>query len=390
MRLEQTIHVTFRYTAHFTRGLFQRDNRTLADILSGRHPKAVVFLDSGLAQARPPLREEIEEWFRTRAGEIEVRALAVIQGGEKCKDEPKYHQQVVQVLRDSGLDRHSYVVIVGGTAVLDGVGFAASILRGGLRCIRVPTTVLAQSSPAVTTGINLLGVKNLARTFAPPWAVVNDFNFLRTLSPRDRTAGLAEAFKLAIIKDRGLFSFLTTKAEALREGEEGALEQMILRCAELHAAHLRSSGLPFEAAAGPPLDFGHWSALWLETATGYELRHGEALAVGIALDLTIARNRRLIGPAEFESLVCTMRTAGLLLWHPLLKSRDAEGGLCIRRGLEEFRRHLGEELSLLMPSGLGQSCRITDLSDTEIERAVEELEGVSTRPVREPGYKPPL
>ena len=383
MRLEQSIHVTFRYTVHFTRDLFHRDSRILLDSLSGPRPKVVVFLDSGLAQARPQIRAEVDEWFRAHADSVEVRTLVVLQGGEACKNDLQYCRQVVQILRDSGLDRHSYVVIVGGTAFLEAVGFAASLVHGGIRCLRVPTTVLAQSNSGATTGLNLLGVKNLVSAFAPPWAVINDFHFLRTLSRRDRIAGLAEAFKVAIIKDGGFLSFLVAKAEALREGDESATEQTIMRCAELHAAHWRSS-LPFETTAGPLLDFGGWSTPWLETTTGYGLRHGEAMAIALALDLTLARNRGLIGTHELESLARTLHTVGLPLWHPALKSREGEGALGIRRGLEEFRQHRGGELSLVMPSGLGQSCQITDLSEAEIERAVEESEGLCALAARAP------
>jgi 3-dehydroquinate synthase len=390
MRLEQAIHVTFRYTIHFTRDLFDRHNRILADLLSGRRPKVALFVDSGLEHARPQIREEITGWFGANEDTIEIRSLVVIQGGEKCKNDPKYYQQVVQVLRDSGLDRHSYAIIVGGAAVLDAVGFAASIVHGGIRPVRVPTTVLAQSGAGadVMTGINLLGVKNLASTFAPPWAVINDFNFLRTLPRRDWIAGLSEAFKVAIVKDRGFLSFLTTRSEALRDGQASAMEQTILRCAELHAAHVRNSGNPFETGTARPLDFGQWSAHWLETLTEYELRHGEAAAVGIALDLMIAKNRGLIGAEEHEAVTRVMNATGLPLWHPVLKCRDEKGALSIYRGLEEFRQYLGGDLTLVMPKGLGSSCQIADLSDREIERAVEELEGFSALAARESENQP--
>jgi 3-dehydroquinate synthase len=336
MRLEQTIHVTFRYAIHFTRDVFKPQNRLLLDLMCGRQPRAVVFLDAGLEQARPGLPAEIRAWFAAHRDRAELGVLESLPGGESCKTGPRHYQQVVQTLRDSGLDGPSYVVTVGGGAVLDVVAFAAALVRRGLRQIRMPTTVLAQSDSGsgLRAALNLRDGKDFLGTFAPPWAVVNDFHFLRTLPRRDRIAGIAPAFQVAILKDPAFLSFLTARAAALREGDDSAMEQMIMRCAELHAAQVRNRD-PREAAAGGVLDFGHWSAHALEALTGYRLRHGEALAVGIALDLMIARNRGLLGPEQHRAIMRAMTAAGLPLWHLALHCRQEGGTLSIQRGLAE-------------------------------------------------------
>jgi 3-dehydroquinate synthase len=375
MRLEQTIHVTFRYAIHFTRDVFGPYNHLLLDLMSGRQRRAAVFLDGGLEQARPGLPAEIREWFAAHRDQVGLDALESLPGGETCKTEPEHYQQVVQVLRDSGLDRQSYVIMVGGGAVLDAVAFAAALVRRGMRQIRVPTTVLAQSESGTSlrTALNLRGGKDFLGTFAPPWAVINDFNLLRTLPRRDRIAGLAAAFQVAILKDPAFLSFLIAKAAALRDGDDSALEQMIMRSAELHAVQMRNSD-PFEAEGGRPLDFGHWSAHVLETLTAYRLRHGEALAVGIALDLTMARNRGLVGPEQHKAILRTMTAAGLPLWHLALHCREENGTLRIQRGLVEYGRQTGGEPALVMPNGSGACCSIHDISEEEIERAVKQLE----------------
>lgn len=376
MRLEQEIQVAFRYAICFTRDVFSSDNRVLLGEIQGSRPRVAVFLDSGLEQAQPQLRERIEQWLYAHRDRFRPCPLTSVTGGEACKNDPEYPSRIVKILRDNHLDRHSYVVIVGGGAVLDTVGFAASVTHRGIRHIRVPTTVLAQcdSGVGVKNGVNFLGAKNLMGTFSPPWAVVNDLSFLRTLSARDWIAGISEAFKVAIIKDAGFLSFLAAHAEALRARDEQAMEETITRCAKLHASHIVNGGDPFEAGSARPLDFGHWSAHCLETLSGYELRHGEAVAIGIVLDITIARRRGLVGPQDCAVVINALQATGLPVWHPAMGQRDKNGTASVYRGLEEFREHLGGELTLIMPKEPGRSCQIHDLSRGEIDLAVREME----------------
>src|SRR5690606_20120807 len=136
----------------------------------------------------------------------------------------------------------------------------------------------------VKNAVNYLGRKNYLGTFVPPYAVINDFDFLQTLPKRDQRAGIAEAVKVSLIKDAEFFNWLFENRHALAEFEEQAVAYMIRRCAELHLHHIATSGDPFEYGSARPLDFGHWSAHRLEELSHHELRHGEAVAIGIALD----------------------------------------------------------------------------------------------------------
>lgn len=376
MQLQQQIQVTFQYAVCFTRDVFDPGDDVLLSQIQGSRPKVAAFLDSGLEQAQPQLRARIEQWLHTHRETISPCPVVTVQGGEACKNDPEYVLRIARILRDDHLDRHSYVVIAGGGAVLDAVGFAASVTHRGVRHIRLPSTVLAQcdSGIGVKNGVNLLGAKNFLGTFTPPWAVINDLNLLRTLPLRDWIAGISEAFKVAIIKDRSFLSFLIEQCRALKARDEQAMEETITRCATLHADHITQGGDPFEAGSARPLDFGHWSAHCLEAQSEYELRHGEAVAIGITLDLVIARNRGLIGPQDHTAVVNALQAAGLPMWHPALGRRVKDGTLDIYRGLEEFREHLGGELTLVMPKELGHRCQIHDLSYGEIERAVQEME----------------
>jgi 3-dehydroquinate synthase len=187
------------------------------------------------------------------------------------------------------IDRHSFVIVVGGGAVLDVAGYAAAVVHRGVRLVRIPTTVLAQNDAGVgvKNGINAFGAKNFLGVFAPPFAVIDDSRFLSTLDPRDQVAGMAEAVKVAAIRDPVFFEWLVDHSDALASFELVHVERMIRRCAELHLAHIAGGGDPFETGNARPLDFGHWSAHKLEILTAHELRHGEAVAIGMA--------RRLIG-----------------------------------------------------------------------------------------------
>src|SRR4029079_4140447 len=125
-----------------------------------------------------------------------------------------------------GLDRHAFVMAVGGGALLDLVGYAAATTHRGGRLLRVPTTVLAQndSGVGVKNGVNAFGVKNLVGTFAPPFAVINDLRFLQTLEPRERVAGMAEAVKVALVRDASFFEWMEAEAAGLAAFQAEAVE----------------------------------------------------------------------------------------------------------------------------------------------------------------------
>ena len=165
---------------------------------------------------------------------------------------------------------------------MDMAGLAAATAHRGVRHIRIPTTTLSQcdSGVGVKNGINAFGKKNFIGTFAPPFAVINDFQLLAPLSPRDKRAGFAEAVKVACIRSREFFDALEEDAAALAQFQPDAMRKLIRRCAELHMDHIATSGDPFEFGSARPLDFGHWSAHKLEQLSDFKIRHGEAVAIG--------------------------------------------------------------------------------------------------------------
>lgn len=265
--LHQCVPVTFHYDVHFTTGLFELNNPLLADVVAAdkqtRPRPCIAVVDSGLLPHHPGLLEKLVA-YTSRYGDI-LRLSAepmIVPGGEDSKNDPGLIEQIHKVIDRVGLCRHSYVLAIGGGAVLDMVGYAAATAHRGIRLIRIPTTVLAQndSGVGVKNGINGFGKKNFLGSFAPPYAVLNDFDFLTTLDDRDWRSGIAEAVKVALIKDANFFEFISTHTLALAHRDMNAMQQLIYHCAQLHLEHIANSGDPFEKGSSRPLDFGHWAA----------------------------------------------------------------------------------------------------------------------------------
>ncbi len=373
----QSFAVQYEFPVHFTEHLFAHDNPVFCDTLRRREPakrhRFVVFIDSNVAASFPSLEHDIAGYARVHGDSMELAAHPdVVPGGEPVKNDPALVTRLQQRLVELGIDRHAFVVGIGGGAFLDLVGYVAATTHRGIRHVRVPTTVLAQndSGVGVKNGVNAFGMKNLLGCFAPPFAVLNDADFLRTLHPRDKLAGVAEAVKVALIRDRLFFDWLEASAVALRECEPAAMRRMIRRCAELHMRQIGQGGDPFETGSARPLDYGHWSAHKLEALTAHELRHGEAVAIGLALDARYSVQVGLLAPGGENRVHALLKRLGFHLWHPALESRDAQGRWQLLRGLEEFREHLGGELTITLLRDIGVGEEVHQMDEHEIRHAL--------------------
>jgi 3-dehydroquinate synthase len=375
-QLTQSFSVRFSYSISFTDGLFDAHNTLLADFLAGQstpesRKKLLFVLDEGVLTHFPQLSDQIREYFACRPNVELVDDLLTVPGGEQAKNDPALVEKIVDAVDRYGIDRHSYVVGLGGGSVLDLVGYAAAISHRGIRQIRIPTTVLSQndSGVGVKNGVNYRGKKNFLGTFAPPVAVFNDFRFLRTLEDRDWRAGISEAVKVALIKDPAFFEWIEANAQALAERDSSAMQYLIHRCAELHLNHI-AGGDPFEQGSSRPLDFGHWSAHKLEYLTNFELRHGEAVAIGIALDTIYSNLLGWLSETDTNRVLNTLRTLGFALYHPQL---DADDSAAILRGLAEFREHLGGRLTIMLLQGIGLGVEVHEMNDELVRKAIAGL-----------------
>ena len=372
--------VPFRFPVGFTRGVWRRRNpvfvETIRSLEPDRRHRVLVVVDDQVARARPSLLDEIEEYFTTFDTALELVAQPVlVQGGEAVKNDLTHCFTILQRINEAGLDRQSFVAVAGGGAVLDMVSFAAAIAHRGIRTVRLPTTVLSQadSGIAVKNSLNLFGKKNFIGAFVPPFAVINDLEFLESLEPRDKVAGMAEVIKVSLLRDPALFEYLESHAAAIARGDSAVLATVIQRSAELHLAHICGNGDPFELGSARPLDFGHWAAHKLEAMSRHRLRHGEAVAIGMALDLTYATLVGYLGRHTLDRVLRLFDALGLPSWDEALFEREPEGRFTVLQGLREFREHLGGELHVTLVRKVGESFEVTEMDETIICRAIESI-----------------
>jgi 3-dehydroquinate synthase len=375
--IERTIQVRWPLRVFFTENVFTPANLVLRDALADTAPrKVLVVLEDALAQALPELEKQIETYFSTHATTAKlVRPPLYVCGSERAKNSPTIITELQSHISKHHIDRHSYLIAVGGGALLDVAGFAAAIAHRGVRHVRIPTTTLSQadSGVGVKNGLNAFGKKNFIGTFAPPYAVINDFKLLTTLEPRDKRGGYIEAVKVACIRDAKFFSELERDAEKLSAFEPDAMKHLIRRCAELHLEHIVTGGDPFETGSARPLDFGHWAAHKLEQLSHFGISHGEAVAIGLALDVIYSRNIKLLDDASAERILKLLTQLGFKLFADELLNTDDANRLAILTGLEEFREHLGGELTITLLQEIGRGVEVHEMDEAEIIAAIHEL-----------------
>jgi 3-dehydroquinate synthase len=356
--------------------LFHVDNPLFVNITKeykDYEPVKLFFVvDNGVADSHPNLLNKISAYCSLYSGNLICTDTLVIDGGEQSKNHAEYIDLVLKGINENAICRHSFVVVIGGGAVIDMVGYAAAIAHRGVKLIRIPTTVLSQNDSAVgvKNSVNIFKKKNFLGTFAPPYAIINDSDFLATLEQRDWIAGIAEAIKVALIKDEEFFGYIAKHAIALKERHLEPMQYVIYKCAEMHMQHISQGGDPFESGSSRPLDFGHWAAHKLEFMTNYELRHGEAVAKGIALDVTYAQLIGLISEEELRIILDVMKELGFDLSLPLHSEKEVDQLLA---GIEEFREHLGGRLTITLISGLGKKHDVHEIDRSIMKQSIEQL-----------------
>jgi len=378
--IRRNVRLDFQHSVYFTREAFSTSNETLAKILSpnreGRRSKVILYIDEGLLDGNPNLPQRINQYFRAHVEEINlVHEPLFIKGGEAAKNDWGLVEKIWSDLNEHSICRHSFVVIVGGGAALDLVGFAASTAHRGIRLVRLPTTTLSQGDGGigVKNGVNFFGKKNWVGTFAVPDAIVNDASFLRSLPENQKRAGYVEAVKVALIRDRSFFEFIEERVEALSHFEETAMEQVVRKSAALHLDHIAGSGDPFEKGSARPLDFGHWVAHKLEQISDFRIGHGEAVAIGLAVDLVYSARVGLVKPETTERVLRLLEHLGFNIYDELLLADSNDGGRIILEGLEEFREHLGGQLTITLIQGIGEGIEVNAMDREEILESVVDL-----------------
>ncbi len=373
---EERICLELDYPVVFEREILHPHSQALLWAIARREPEKVhrvfVVADSGFLDVQPEFEEKLYQYFSSHEKHlILVASVFRLPGGEAAKTDPKIIEELHGRLLAAKMDRHSVVLACGGGAVLDAAGYAAAIFHRGLRLVRVPTTVLGQNDAGigVKNGVNALGVKNLLGTFAPPFAVLNDATLLRSLGARDVRSGLAEAVKVALIRDADFFFWLCSQVGPLGAREEDALQRAVRWAALLHLQHISEGGDPFETGSARPLDFGHWSAHRLEIQSGHALRHGEAVAVGMAIDVVYSKMVGLLPQDRADAIVRLLLDLGFDLSPACLLSRT-QGALDVLKGLREFQEHIGGQLTITLLADIGRGIDVHEIDEDKMSEAI--------------------
>jgi len=378
--LERPIRLEHTHRILFTREAFHVRNNAVRDLVTlqkpHKLPRVLVFVDEAVATANRDLIDDIVAYGEVHADAFTLADTPItLPGGEACKNDLRLVECCWDAINEAALDRHSYVFVIGGGAVLDLVCFAASTAHRGIRHVRFPTTTLSQGDGGVgvKNGVNYFGKKNWIGSFAVPYAVVNDFAFLESLPARERRNGIIEAIKVALIRDGAFFEQIEAMAADLAELKQEALEKVVQRSAELHVEHIATSGDPFELGSVRPLDFGHWAAHKLEQISKFAVTHGEAVAIGIAVDLVYSRMQGLLDAETCERVLKLIESIDFATYSPHLMENGRSGEPAILEGLEEFREHLGGQLTVTLVPKIGEKIEVHEMNRVKILNAVVEL-----------------
>jgi 3-dehydroquinate synthase len=250
-------------------------------------------------------------------------APCVLPDGESYKTVEQV-QRVLDALLDCGADRKSVVIALGGGVIGDMAGFAAAIFMRGIRFVQVPTTLLAQvdSSVGGKTGVNHVRGKNLIGAFHQPALVVSDTETLRTLPPRELSAGLAEIVKHGLLADAEYFDAIVAQLPALRACEPTALTSAIAHSCAIKAGVVARDER--ESGERALLNLGHTFGHAIEALTGYGTwLHGEAVGCGLCLAADLSRRCGLIDASDVQRVEVAVAAAGLPTRIPGLSLRDA-------------------------------------------------------------------
>ena len=376
--ISRSFNVKFDYTLYFTENLFSLKNSLFFDIMNSYDKKnkikTLFVIDNGVYNSHDKIKYEIKNYCSKFSNKIELKKILIFNGGEIEKNNKNNLEKILKSINDENICRHSFIIVIGGGAIIDMVGYASTIAHRGVKLIRIPTTVLAQNDAAVgvKNSINEFGKKNFLGTFSPPHAIINDFNFLKTLDQRDWISGIAEAIKVALIKDSIFFDFIEKNSKLLAERNKNKMSYLIYKCAEIHMNHITNGGDPFENGSSRPLDFGHWSAHKLEHLTNYKLRHGEAVAIGMALDVTYSNMIGLLNQKDLTRILNVLEAIGFQIKIPIQTNVQIDNLL---GGIQEFREHLGGKLTITLIKNIGTKIDVNKINLKIMRNAITKLSG---------------
>ena len=319
----------------------------------GEAPAGVAVLDRRLRSANPEL-----------FAAIPARACLAIAGGERAKRIGRL-EAVLEWLAAERVERETPLLAVGGGTIGDLAGTAAAVYARGLPLVQLPTTWLAQADSAIggKVAVDLTAVKNAVGAFWPPVAVVGDVSTLRSLPPPVRRDGMAESVKAGLIGDAALFRLIEDRGRPALEDDEAARYAIVERSAALKLAVCARD--PFEAGERRTLNLGHTVGHALEVESGYRLRHGAAVALGLRAVTAIAAGRGA-DPGLAERLDALLASLGF-------EARRDFDPARVRTAMQGDKKRRGGRQRWILPMDVGRVVEVDDVSDGELERALRTI-----------------
>jgi shikimate kinase/3-dehydroquinate synthase len=346
--------------------------RTLFDATVPRpHPigpaeaRVVMGVDLPFDDLVPPGVAVVDERVpRTISDRLPARARLELRGGEAAK-RIRTLERVLDWLAEQRVERGEHLVVAGGGTIGDLGGTAAALFARGLPLVHLPTTWLAQADSAIggKVAVDLRAAKNAVGAFWPPVGVLSDVAMLRDLPVRLRRDGMAESVKSALIGDVGLWRLIESRGRTALQANEAARYAILERSARLKLAVCERD--PFETGERRTLNLGHTIGHALEIESGYRLRHGAAVALGLRAVATIARQRG--GDADLsERLDALLADLGFRL----RRDFDPEA---VRRAIGgDKKRHAGRQRWIL-PMEIGHTIEVDDVTDRELDHALRAI-----------------
>ena len=352
------------YQVRIGPGLIDRAGAEIAPLL--RRPRVAVVTDETVAARQLPRLQAA-----LSAAGIAHATLA-LPPGEGTKAWPEF-ARCVEWLLEQKVERRDVVVALGGGVIGDLVGFAAAVLRRGVRFVQLPTTLLAQvdSSVGGKTGINTAQGKNLVGAFHQPSLVLADISALDTLPARDLLAGYGEVVKYGLLGDAGFFDWLEANGPALAAGDGAARLHAVTRSVQMKAGIVSRDET--EEGERALLNLGHTFCHALEKATGYSdrLLHGEGVAIGCALAFDLSSRLGLCSQEDPSRVRAHLRAMGMKVDVADIPG-DLPGPEALLALMGQDKKVVDGRLRFILARGIGQAFVAEDVPPEAVLRLLSD------------------
>lgn len=362
-----------KHNTYISPDLFNINNLTLTELLNG---KSVLFVLS--EQVFELYGKKISHYLENNKDTFNSH-LITIKSGEHNKN-----MQAVNYICEKAYEfshkRQHPIVAIGGGICTDICGLAASLFRRSVPHIKIPTTFvgLIDAGIAAKNAVNLGNKKNLLGTFSPPEASLIDPTFLKSLPLRHVVCGISESLKLGLITDQRiydlwrkfgtelLFSHIQSPSEASKEIIKRSILIMLVKLAENLYEHNTYKRI---------VDFGHTFSPYIEEASRYQILHGEAVAIDMAISCQISYLHNLVSKKQLDEIFTLFQTLGLPIYSTLINLDE------MWVSLSSIVAHRGNQLNLVIPKGIGDCLFIENMCDLDkscLREALTRLENYDT------------